>query len=133
MVAPGEGRLGTVRGKQGGQGGREPAAGGLAGDTFRVGGRVHVEKLRHLADPQARVTQPVQLDPAGVIRRHRHAQDQPGIGRRRPSSQKPPSSAGPKTASASPAASGCATVSSSPGVTWGVSMPISTTGRAIWA
>ncbi len=80
MVAPGEGRLGTVGGEQGGQGSREPAAGGLPRDPFRVRGRVHVEKLRHLADPQARVTQPVQLDPAGVIRRHRHAQDQLGIG-----------------------------------------------------
>ena len=122
--------LGTVGREQGGQGGREPAAGGLARDPFRVRGRVHVEKLRDLADPQARVAQPVQLDPAGVIRRHGHAQDQLRVGRRRPSSQKPPSSAGPKTASASPAASGCATVSSSPGVTWGVSMPISTMGRA---
>ena len=80
MVAPGEGRLGALRGEQRGQGGREPAAGGLPRDAFRVRGRVHVEKLRHLADPQARVAQPLQLDPAGVIRRHRHAQDQPGIG-----------------------------------------------------
>ena len=68
MVAPGEGRLGTLRGEQGGQGGREPAAGGLPCDAFRVRGRVHVEKLRHLADPQPRITQALQLDPAGVIR-----------------------------------------------------------------
>jgi hypothetical protein len=51
-----------------------------------------------------------------------------GSGRRSPSSQYPPSAAGPNTASASPVASGRATVSSSPGVTCGVSMPISTTG-----
>ena len=80
MVAPGQGRLGAVGREQGGQGGREPAARGLAGDAFRVRGRVHVEKLRHLADPQARGAQPVQLDPAGVIRRHRHAQDQLRVG-----------------------------------------------------
>jgi hypothetical protein len=51
-----------------------------------------------------------------------------GSGRRSPSSQNPPSAAGPNTASASPVASGRATVSSSPGVTCGVSMPISTAG-----
>jgi hypothetical protein len=76
MMAPGGGRLGTAAGEQAGQGGGEAAAGGLACDTFRVPGRVHVQEFRHLADPQPRVTQPVQLDPAGVIRRHRHAQDQ---------------------------------------------------------
>jgi hypothetical protein len=76
MVAPGEGRLGATAREQAGQGGREAAARGLPRDTFRVLGRVHVQQFRHLADPQARSTQPVQLDPAGVIRRHRHAQDQ---------------------------------------------------------
>jgi hypothetical protein len=76
MVAPGEGRLGAAARKQAGQGGRETAAGGLPRDTFRVLGRVHVQQFRYLADPQARGTQPVQLDPAGVILRHRHAQDQ---------------------------------------------------------
>ena len=76
VVAPGEGRLGVGARDQRGQGGGEAAAGGLARDAFRVRSRVHVQQLRHLADPQARVTQPVQLDPAGVIRRHRHAQDQ---------------------------------------------------------
>jgi hypothetical protein len=80
MVAPGQDRLGAVGRDQGGQGGREPAAGGLACDAFRVRGRVHVEKLWHLADPQARGAQPGQLDPAGVIRRHRHAQDQFRVG-----------------------------------------------------
>jgi hypothetical protein len=49
-------------------------------------------------------------------------------GWRSPSSQNPPSVAGPNTASASPEVSGWATVSSSPGVTCGVSMPISTIG-----
>jgi hypothetical protein len=76
MVTPGEGRLGVATRDQRRQGGREPAAGGLARDTFRVLGRVHVQQLRHLADAQARVAQPVQLDPAGVIHRHRHPQDQ---------------------------------------------------------
>ncbi len=76
VVSPGEGRLGVAARDQRGQGGREPAAGGLARDAFRILGRVHVQQLRHLADPQARATKPVQLDPAGVIRRHRHAQDQ---------------------------------------------------------
>jgi Uncharacterised protein family (UPF0259) len=58
-----------------------------------------------------------------------------GSGRPSPSSQNPPSAAGPNTASASPVASGSATVSSNPGVTCGVSMPISTTGtgRTAWA
>jgi hypothetical protein len=51
-----------------------------------------------------------------------------GCGRRSPSSQNPPSAAGPNTASAFPVASGSATVSSNPGVTCGVSIPISTTG-----
>src|ERR1039458_1138735 len=67
MVAPGQDRLGAIGREQGGQGGSEPAAGGLACDTLRVRGRVHVEKLRHLADPQACGAQPVELDPAGVI------------------------------------------------------------------
>jgi hypothetical protein len=80
MVAPGEGRLDQIAPEQGSQAGSEPAAGCLPGDAFRVRRRVHVEKLRHLPDPQARVPQPVQLDPAGVIFRHRHAQDQPRIG-----------------------------------------------------
>ncbi len=43
MVPAGEGRLGRGRPEQGGQRGREPAAGRLPGDPFRVGGRVHVE------------------------------------------------------------------------------------------
>jgi hypothetical protein len=79
VVASGEGRLGVAARDQRGQGGREAAAAGLARDAFRVLSRVHIQQFRHLADPQARVTQPVQLDPAGVIHRHRHAQDQPGI------------------------------------------------------
>jgi hypothetical protein len=79
VVAPGQGRLGLTARDQRGQGGREAAAGGLARDAFRVLSRIHVQQLRHLADPQTRVTQPVQLDPAGVIHRHRHAQDQPRI------------------------------------------------------
>jgi hypothetical protein len=80
VVASGKGRLDVATRDQRGQGGREAAAAGLARDAFRVLGRVHVQQLRHLAHPQARVTQPVQLDPAGVIRRHRHAQDQLRIG-----------------------------------------------------
>jgi hypothetical protein len=76
VVAAGEGRLDVAARDQRGQGGRETAAAGLARDAFRVLGRVHIEQFRHLAYPQARVTQPVQLDPAGVIHRHRHAQDQ---------------------------------------------------------
>jgi hypothetical protein len=56
-----------------------------------------------------------------------------GSGRRRPSIQNPPSSAGPNTASAMVRASGSAADSSRPAVTCGVSMPISTigTGRAV--
>jgi hypothetical protein len=76
VVAAGEGRLDVAARDQRRQGGREAAAAGLARDAFRVPGRVHVQQFRHLAYPQARVTQPVQLDPAGVIHRHRHAQDQ---------------------------------------------------------
>ncbi len=79
VVPPGEGRLGLAARDQRGQGGRETAAGGLPRDAFRVLHRVHVQQLRHLADAQARGPQPVQLDPAGVIRRHWHAQDQPRI------------------------------------------------------
>jgi len=79
VVASGEGRLDVAARDQRGQGGREAAAAGLARDAFRVPGRVHVQQLRHLAHPQPRVTQPVQLDPAGMIHRHRHAQDQPRI------------------------------------------------------
>jgi hypothetical protein len=79
VVASGEGRLDVAVRDQRGQGGREATAAGLARDAFRVPGRVHVQQFRHLAYPQARVTQPVQLDPAGVIHRHRHAQDQLGI------------------------------------------------------
>jgi len=52
----------------------------------------------------------------------------PGSTSRRPSSQKPPSSARPKVASAVLDTSGSAAAASSPGVTWGVSIPISTTG-----
>jgi len=66
-VAPGEGRLRAVGREQAGQGGREPAARSLPCDAFRVLGRVHVQQFRHLADPQAGVAQPVQLDPPGVI------------------------------------------------------------------
>jgi hypothetical protein len=80
VVASGKGRLDVATRDQRGQGGRETAPAGLARDAFRVLGRVHVQQFRHLAHPQARVTQPVQLDPAGVIRRHRHAQDQLRIG-----------------------------------------------------
>jgi hypothetical protein len=80
VVTSGKGRLDVATRDQRGQGGREAAAAGLARDAFRVLGRVHVQQFRHLAHPQARVTQPVQLDPAGVIRRHRHAQDQLRIG-----------------------------------------------------
>jgi hypothetical protein len=76
VVASGGSGLGVAARDQRGQGGREAAAGGLARDAFGVLSRVHVQQFRHLAHPQARVTQPVQLDPAGVIRRHRHAQDQ---------------------------------------------------------
>jgi hypothetical protein len=76
MVAPGDGRLSVAALEQAGQGDREAAAGSLARNAFRVRSRVHVQQLRHLAHPQARVTQPVQLDPAGVTHRHRHAQDQ---------------------------------------------------------
>jgi hypothetical protein len=76
VVAPGQGGLVLAARDQCGQGGREAAAAGLARDAFRVLSRVHVQQLRHLADPQARLAQPVQLDPAGVVRRHRHAQDQ---------------------------------------------------------
>ena len=47
---------------------------------------------------------------------------------RRPSSQKPPSSAMPKVASAVLSTRGPAAAASSPGVTCGVSIPISTTG-----
>ena len=47
---------------------------------------------------------------------------------RRPSSQKPPSSAMPKVASAVLDTSGSAAAASRPGVTCGVSIPISTTG-----
>ena len=55
-------------------------------------------------------------------------------GLRRPSSQNPPSAAGPNTASASPQTSACAASVSRPGVTCGVSMPISTmgSGRLAW-
>ena len=49
-----------------------------------------------------------------------------GSGRRRPSSQKPPSAAGPYTASCR--SSACPAARRSAGVTCGVSMPISTTG-----
>ena len=76
LVASGGSGLGVAARDQRGQGGREAAAGGLARDAFRVLSRVHVQQFRHLAYPQARVTQPVLLDPAGVIDRHRHAQDQ---------------------------------------------------------
>ena len=76
VVASGEGRLDVATRDQRGQGGCEAAAAGLPRDAFRVLGRVHVQQFRHLAHPQARVTQPVQLDPAGVICRHRYAQDQ---------------------------------------------------------
>ena len=76
VMTPGRGRRHLAARDQRGQSGREPAPGGLARDAFRVRGRVHVQQLRHLAHPQTRVTQPVQLDPAGVIGRHRHAQDQ---------------------------------------------------------
>jgi hypothetical protein len=76
VVAPAEGGLVAAARDQRGQGGREAAAAGLVRNAFRVLGRVHVQQLRHLAYPQARVTQPAQLDPAGVIRRHRHTQDQ---------------------------------------------------------
>ena len=76
VVAPGKGRLDVAARDQRGQGGREAAAAGLARNAFRVLSGVHVQQFRHLAHPQARVPQPVQLDPAGVIRRHRHAQDQ---------------------------------------------------------
>jgi hypothetical protein len=76
VMTSGAGRLGVAARDQCGQGGCEAAAPGLARDAFRILSRVHVQQFRHLADPQARVTQPVQLDPAGVIRRHRHAQDQ---------------------------------------------------------
>ena len=67
VVAAGEGRLDVAARDQRGQGGREAAAAGLARDAFRVLGRVHVQQFRHLADPQAGVPQPVQLDPPGVI------------------------------------------------------------------
>src|ERR1700722_9289389 len=80
VVAPGEGGLVVATRGQRGQGGREAAAAGLVRDAFRVLRRVHVQQFRHLAHPQARVTQPVQLDPAGVVRRHRHAQDQLRVG-----------------------------------------------------
>lgn len=80
MVAPGEGRLGVTGRDQRGQGGREAAAGGLPRDAFRVRGVVHVQEFRYLADPQARIAKPFQLHPAGVIRRHGHAQDQLRIG-----------------------------------------------------
>ena len=76
VVAPGEGGLVVATRGQRGQGGREAAAAGLTRNAFRVLSRVHVQQFRHLAHPQARVTQPVQLDPAGVVRRHGHAQDQ---------------------------------------------------------
>jgi hypothetical protein len=87
VVAPGQGGLVVAARGQRGQGGREAAAAGLARDAFRVPSRVHVQQLRYLADPQARVPQPVQLDPAGVVRRHRHAQDQPRI--RLPQAEQP--------------------------------------------
>jgi hypothetical protein len=80
VVAPGEGGLALAAGDQRGQGGREAAAAGLVRDTFRVLSRVHVQQFRHLTHPQARVAQPVQLDPAGVVHRHRHAQDELRVG-----------------------------------------------------
>jgi hypothetical protein len=76
MVTSGAGRLDMAARDQRSQNGGEAAAPGLACDAFRVLRRVHVQQFRHLAHPQARVTQPVQLDPAGVVHRHRHAQDQ---------------------------------------------------------
>ena len=76
VVASGEGGLAVAARDQRGQGGREAAAAGLTRNAFRVLSGVHVQQLRHLSHPQARIAQPVQLDPAGVVRRHRHAQDQ---------------------------------------------------------
>jgi hypothetical protein len=105
VVAPGQGGLVVAARGQRGQGGRETAAAGLARDAFRVLSRVHVQQLRHLADPQARVTQPVQLDAAGVVRRHRHAQDQPRI--RLPQAEQPAAAPPSPAARGSPAECPC--------------------------
>jgi len=116
---------GLLRGlAQPGQAGREARSRRHGGDLLGLADRVHVGEFGQHLDAQSGLLEPGQLPRPGVRPGHRDAEDEAGIDL--PQAEQP--EAMPNVASAVLSTSGLAAAASNPGVTCGVSIPISTTG-----